>query len=100
MNQKMERMNLGGMTYDEEKEFDEREARRIEMLESIDWRETEQTRSELRSGKFGHLREVGVRNFVSAIDEEAQGVWVVVHIYDQVSSFIIQLEFLSYLQLF
>ncbi|THG96990.1 hypothetical protein EW145_g7681, partial [Phellinidium pouzarii] len=33
-------------------------------------------------GRFGHLREVGVNNFVAAVEEEARGVWVVVHLYE------------------
>jgi hypothetical protein len=83
LNDKMESMNLGGMTYDEEKVFEDREMKR--RLAEEDWEETKRARRALRSGKFGHLREVGMSNFVSAIEDEARGVWVVVHIYDQVS---------------
>ena len=36
------------------------------------------------SGKFGHLREVGVDGFLNAVEKETRGVWVVVHIYDPV----------------
>ncbi|KAL1742689.1 hypothetical protein HDZ31DRAFT_83938 [Schizophyllum fasciatum] len=32
-------------------------------------------------GRFGHLREVGMRGFVDAVEKEA-GVWVAVHLYD------------------
>jgi len=83
MNEKMERMDLGGMTFDEENAYDEKEARRRLMEEGVDWKETRKVRQELRSGRFGHLREVGVTNFVSAIEGEVRGVWVVVHIYDK-----------------
>ena len=34
-------------------------------------------------GRFGHLREVGMRGFVDAVEKEA-GVWVAVHLYDSV----------------
>jgi hypothetical protein len=83
LNDKMESMNLGGMTFDEEKAFEDREMKR--RLAEEDWEETKRARRALRSGKFGHLREVGMSNFVSAVEDEARGVWVVVHIYDQVS---------------
>lgn len=32
--------------------------------------------------QFGHLREVGKAGFVSAVEREERGVWVVVHLYD------------------
>ncbi|KIY46701.1 hypothetical protein FISHEDRAFT_46799 [Fistulina hepatica ATCC 64428] len=35
-----------------------------------------------RSGRFGHLREVGMRGFVDAVEKETSGTWVVVHLYD------------------
>jgi hypothetical protein len=64
---RMERANLGGNTFLEERDEPiilERQQR----------------------GRFGHLREVGLRGFVPAVDED-QNVWVVVHIYDPVSGF-------------
>ncbi|KAG1854486.1 thioredoxin-like protein [Suillus subalutaceus] len=36
-----------------------------------------------RAGRFGHLREVGRGGFVSAVEREDRGVWVVVHLYDR-----------------
>jgi hypothetical protein len=83
MNEKMEKMNMGGMTYLEEKAFDEREEWKRYAEE--EWADTRLAKQELRSGKFGHLREVGVTNFVRALEDEASDVWVVVHIFDKVS---------------
>ncbi|KAI9457650.1 hypothetical protein BJY52DRAFT_1272172 [Lactarius psammicola] len=59
---RMERANLGGKTFLE----DQNEHTTLE------WRQR---------GRFGHLREVGLKGFVPAVDED-QNVWVVVHIYD------------------
>ena len=36
--------------------------------------------------RFGHLREVGVKGYVAAVEEE-RGIWVVVHIYEPVNLF-------------
>lgn len=38
-----------------------------------------------KRGRFGHLREVGVKGFVNAVEKEGRGIWVVVHLYDPVS---------------
>jgi len=59
---RMERANLGGRTFLEERN----EPGLLEPPEQ---------------GRFGHLREVGLRGFVPAV-EDNQNVWVVVHIYD------------------
>jgi hypothetical protein len=89
MNERMERMNLGGMTFMEEQAFDDERQREKEEEEgkvskSDDWRGT---KVELKTGRFGHLREVGMSNFVSAIEDEEPGVWVIVHLYDQASTY-------------
>jgi hypothetical protein len=39
-----------------------------------------------KEGTFGHLREVGMGSFVAAVEREARGVWVVVHLYEAVCS--------------
>ncbi|KAL5483321.1 hypothetical protein ACEPAI_8552 [Sanghuangporus weigelae] len=82
LNARMERANLGGKTYLEEER--ERELERM-MLEGIP-RDGASIASKTpqRNGKprFGHLREVGVKNFVSAVEKEDHDVWVVVHLYD------------------
>jgi len=59
---RMDRANLGGKTFLE----DQNESATLE------WRQR---------GRFGHLREVGWKGFVPAVEED-QNVWVVVHIYD------------------
>ncbi|EJD51142.1 thioredoxin-like protein [Auricularia subglabra TFB-10046 SS5] len=41
------------------------------------------SRTTERFGRFGHLREVGAAGFVGAVEDEARGTWVVVHIYDE-----------------
>jgi len=65
---RMERANLGGKTF----------------LEERDERVTLEGR---QRGLFGHLREVGLSGFVPAVEED-RNVWVVVHIYDPVSAVI------------
>lgn len=69
---RMERANLGGKTFLEEEA--EKEAldpeRRTDILGLP------------KTGRFGHLREVGRGGFVSAVEREDRGVWVVVHLYE------------------
>lgn len=72
---RMERANLGGKTFlEEEAEKEaldpERGEKRIDVLGLP------------RAGRFGHLREVGRGGFVSAVEREDRGVWVVVHLYE------------------
>ncbi|KAI0300073.1 hypothetical protein B0F90DRAFT_1630009, partial [Multifurca ochricompacta] len=59
---RMEHANLGGKTFLEE-------------------RNGSATLERQQGGRFGHLREVGLKGFVPAVEED-QNVWVVVHIYD------------------
>ncbi|KAI0051572.1 hypothetical protein FA95DRAFT_1569860 [Auriscalpium vulgare] len=70
---RMEKASLGGKTFLEE----ERE-RAWEKAA----REGVRVPGGVRKGRFGHLREVGMRGFVPAVEEEDRSVWVVVHIYD------------------
>jgi hypothetical protein len=83
----MEKASLGGKTFLEEER--EREKEKDVGVKN----EGERRRWALEGtrdvfGKtmrrFGHLREVGVDGFVSAVEEE-RGVWVVVHLYEPVS---------------
>jgi hypothetical protein len=72
---RMERANLGGKTFlEEEAEKDaldpERGEKRTDVLGLP------------KTGRFGHLREVGRAGFVSAVEREDRGVWVVVHLYE------------------
>ncbi|KAK7438489.1 hypothetical protein VKT23_018104, partial [Stygiomarasmius scandens] len=104
MNKKMEKANLGGKTYLEEererarsilKQGGDIEKAGIDPLILRELSSQRQTREKERGdrertdvfgrakeGRFGHLREVGVHNFVSAVEKEARGVWVVVHLYE------------------
>jgi hypothetical protein len=36
-------------------------------------------------GRTGYLREIGVENFVRAVEQAAKGAYVIVHLYDPVS---------------
>jgi hypothetical protein len=89
LRKKMEASNLGGKTFLEE----EREkAVRGENTDDLVWREIERAQQgrrdvfgQKREARFGHLREVGLKGFVAAVEEEETGIWVVVHLYDSVS---------------
>ncbi|KAF9484672.1 thioredoxin-like protein [Pholiota conissans] len=85
MRKKMEGASLGGKTFLEE----EREkAARGEAADELVMREIGKVHEkrdlwgQKREGKFGHLREVGVKGFLSAVEKEERGVWVVVHLFD------------------
>lgn len=109
LNRRMEATNLGGMTFTEEEVHDrqrreledlqaenrgkkdwelaEEEERSREMRRISGWETMRKSRMEMRSGRFGHLREVGVANYVTAVEARGEGgCWVVVHIYDKVGS--------------
>lgn len=82
LNKRMEKASLGGKTFLEEQREDDEKWHREEYLSS--------NRSRLPlpagiPGRFGHLREVGVKGYVRAVEQEARGIWVVVHLYDEVS---------------
>ncbi|KII86196.1 hypothetical protein PLICRDRAFT_55935 [Plicaturopsis crispa FD-325 SS-3] len=79
MNRQMEKASLGGKTFlEEEREKNIEKALREGGAPRI----REDVFGHKMRGKFGHLREVGVKGFVSAVEEEERGVWVVVHLYD------------------
>ncbi|KAG7087529.1 hypothetical protein E1B28_013488 [Marasmius oreades] len=89
MRKKMEKSSLGGKTFLEE----EREKGLDEKVDPLVEKERERVQQKVRGsredvfgrakeGKFGHLREVGRHNFVAAVEKEARGVWVVLHLYD------------------
>ena len=75
INRAMEKASLGGKTWGEE----ERERRAAEARAEG----TGTARGARSGGRYGHLREVGVRSYVQAVEED-RNVWVVVHIYDPV----------------
>ena len=78
LNRAMEKASLGGKTWAEE------EKERLAKIAAQEGRSTASSSKAARGGSYGHLREVGVRSFVQAVEED-QTVWVVVHIYDPVS---------------
>lgn len=43
----------------------------------------------MRRRHFGHLREIGIEQFLSAVDDEAEEVAVVLHLYESVSASLI-----------
>lgn len=85
--QRLEKSHLGGKTFLEE----EREKGSDEKLDELVLKEREasaERRQDMfgrtREGRFGHLREVGVKGFLGAVEKEDRNVWVVVHLYDSV----------------
>ena len=77
LNRAMEKASLGGKTWAEE------EKARLQE-QALQEARAGGSRARLAGkGKFGHLREVGVRSFVQAVEQD-RNVWVVLHIYDSV----------------
>ena len=79
MNRAMEKASLGGLTWAEEERL------RLAEVAREEGRSGTPMRNPFSKGKFGHLREVGERTFVQAVESEDRNVWVVIHIYDPVS---------------
>ena len=90
MRAKMEAASLGGKTFlEEEREKAARGEKADELVEREIARvqERRDVWGQKREGKFGHLREVGVKGFLGAVEKEERDVWVVVHLYDSASGF-------------
>ena len=88
MKHKMEATNLGGKTFFEEEWEKVLMGEKADKLVAVDFeklREKMVTFGGKRQGKFGHLREVGLNGFLSAVEKEDKHVWIVVHLYDPVS---------------
>lgn len=79
MRRQMERSAITARTWREDEEERRREKAREEGRELSDEEGEGRARRPL---KFGHLREVGMKGFVAAVEEEERGTWVVVHIYE------------------
>lgn len=79
LNRAMEKASLGGKTWAEE------ERERLARKAFEEGRRPEHAEESTRRVRFGHLREVGVRGYVQAVEGEERNIWVVVHIYDPVS---------------
>jgi len=85
LRQKMEAGNLGGKTYlEEEREKAARGQTADRLVEKGFLEGRTDVFGRNRRGRFGHLREVGLKGFVGAVEEEERGVWVVIHLYDPV----------------
>ncbi|KAJ7079126.1 thioredoxin-like protein [Mycena belliarum] len=80
--QKMEKSHLGGKTYLEEEREKGEDADELVLKERERFEERRNVFGQTRQGRFGHLREVGVKGFLSAVEGEAKGTWVVVHLYE------------------
>ncbi|KAF9074699.1 thioredoxin-like protein [Rhodocollybia butyracea] len=82
MRLKMEKSHLGGKTFLQE----ERMKGPGEKVDELVMKEREKERTDVfgrtKDGRFGHLREVDVHNYLSAVEKEERGVWVVVHLYE------------------
>jgi hypothetical protein len=88
MMQKMEAANLGGKTFFEEeweKVLRGEKADKLVTKDLENMRERPAVFGGKQLGKFGHLREVGLNGFLSAVEKEDKSVWVVVHLYEPVS---------------
>ena len=84
LNKMMEKASLTGMTYLEEKALEEGEE--DEGLEEIRFARVRDQGRTCRggSGRFGHLREVGLDGYLKAVEAEERHVWVVLHLYHPV----------------
>jgi len=89
LRKKMEASNLGGKTFLEEEREKIVQGEKADDLVRGEIEKTQQGKQDMfgkkREGLFGHLREVGLKGFVAAVEKEEKGIWVVVHLYDSVS---------------
>ncbi|KAF8511618.1 thioredoxin-like protein [Hysterangium stoloniferum] len=82
-NRRMEKMALTARTYAEE---EEERLHEKAIAEGLDKRDMTDKRMLERKGRFGHLREVSEGGFLDAIEGEATGTYIVLHIYHPTSS--------------
>ena len=89
MRKKMEASSLGGKTFlEDERERAAKGEKKVDVLVMKELEKEESKRNvsgRKRGGKFGHLREVGLKGFLGAVENEDKSVWVIVHLYDSVS---------------
>ena len=91
MRRKFEAANLGGKTFLEEEREKAMRGEKADALvfkDALKAHERRDVWGQKREGKFGHLREVGLKGYLSAVEKEQTGTWVVVHLYDPVSPLI------------
>jgi hypothetical protein len=85
---KMEASSLGGKTFLEDERERAAKGEKVDglVMSELDKKENKRNVSgRKRGGKFGHLREVGLKGFLGAVENEDNSVWVVVHLYDPVN---------------
>ncbi|KAH8832909.1 thioredoxin-like protein [Flagelloscypha sp. PMI_526] len=86
MREKMEKTNLGGKTFLEEERLKGDHEKVDDLVQKERERDAASRNTDQwgrqREGRFGHLREVGVKGFVDAVEKEERGIWVVVHLYE------------------
>ncbi|KAF8912092.1 thioredoxin-like protein [Gymnopilus junonius] len=85
LRRKFEAANLGGKTFlEEEREKASRgeKADELVMKEAAKSQDKRDVWGQKREGRFGHLREVGLKGYLAAVEKEEMGTWVVVHLYD------------------
>ncbi|PPR01089.1 hypothetical protein CVT26_015995 [Gymnopilus dilepis] len=85
MRRKFEAANLGGKTFLEEEREKAMRGEKADALvfkDALKAHERRDVWGQKREGKFGHLREVGLKGYLSAVEKEQTGTWVVVHLYD------------------
>ena len=86
LNKRMEKASLTGMTYLEERASEQGgDDVELEQIRFARVRDKGRT-SHGGSGRFGHLREVGLDGFLKAVEAEERHVWVVLHLYHPVRS--------------
>jgi hypothetical protein len=96
--EKLGRSHLGGKTFLEEEREKGEDADELVLKERERTEERRNVFGNTRQGRFGHLREVGVSGFLGAVEGEARGTWVVVHLYEPVSPWIYYVSSLILLQ--
>lgn len=82
LNREMEKASLGGKTFLEE----EREKAALAGDDPLATDRRTDVYGRPREERFGHLREVGLGGFLPAVEQAEKNVWVVVHIFEPVSS--------------
>ncbi|KAJ7268784.1 thioredoxin-like protein [Mycena haematopus] len=80
--EKLEKTHLGGKTYLEEEREKGEDADDLVLAERERMEGRRNVFGETPKGRFGHLREVGVKGFLHAVEGEMKGTWVVVHLYE------------------
>jgi hypothetical protein len=89
MQRRLEKSHLGGKSFlEEEREKAAMGLGKVDPLVMKELEAAKERRKDIfgreKDRRFGHLREVGFKGFVAAVEEE-RAVWVVVHIYEPVN---------------